>query len=82
MIKKMKNPPSFKDVEVKAKNLSPKDFLQLGMDRVVYIKPVDVEGVQAYAIQAADGTTLGVEDSFDHAVGAVQNSDLDTVLLQ
>lgn len=82
MIKKLKNTPTLKDVEVKARDLSSQDLLQLGMDRVVYIKPVTLEGVQAYAIQAADGTTLGVEESFDHAVGSVQNSDLDTVLLQ
>lgn len=68
--------------KVNVRTLSPDDLLQLGMDRVVYIKPVEVEGIKAYAIQAADGTTLGVEDSFDHAVGAIQNSDLNTVLLQ
>jgi len=65
-----------------ARTLSSSDFLQLGMDRVVYIKPVEIEGSRAYAIRAADGTTLGVEDSFDHAIGAIQNSDLSTVLLQ
>ncbi len=78
----LKNSSEETPVRRNVRALSPDDFMQLGMDRVVYIKPVEVEGVKAYAIQAADGTTLGVEDSFDHAIGAVQNTEMNTVLLQ
>ena len=64
------------------RNLSPQDFLQLGVDYVAYIKSVDIEGGKAYAIQGADGETLGMEESFDLALGMLEMTELNGVLVQ
>lgn len=64
------------------RNLSTDDFLQLGMDHVVYIRSVRGDEGVSYTIHAADGTTLGIEPSFDHAMGSVEATEMSSVLLQ
>lgn len=64
------------------RNLSAEDFLELGMDHVVYIRSAEIEGHTSYTIHAADGTTLRVEESFDHAIGSVEATEMNSVLLQ
>lgn len=38
--------------------LSTDDFLALGLDAVVYTRPVQFDGIKLYAVHAADGTEL------------------------
>ena len=63
------------------KNMSAQDFLNLGIQDIAYIKPVDVEDGTAYAICAADGTTLSVMDTMSTAVTAARQNDLEPVTL-
>ena len=65
------------------KGLSSQEFLQLGMDYIAYIKPVEAEGERiGYAVQSADGQTLSIEESFAAALDNLQASSLHGVLLQ
>jgi hypothetical protein len=63
------------------RELSSQEFLQLGVNHIAYIKSVNIAGAKVYAVQSADGKTLYLEESFDMAVGALQSSDLNGVLL-
>lgn len=52
------------------RRLSPQDFQALGAQQLAYIKPVEVNGMHVYAIHAADGTQLGLQENLGaaHAV--------------
>ncbi|MCE2565959.1 DUF1150 family protein [Komagataeibacter sp. FNDCF1] len=43
----------------------------LGMESVAYIRAVQVEGEDAFAIHAADGTPMAVTDDRETAVNAI-----------
>jgi hypothetical protein len=66
---------------IDVKKLSPDEFLALGVNHIAYIRRVDIDGNQAYAIRSADGKTLGLEPSFDLALGTLRFSDLNDVLV-
>ena len=59
------------------RQLSPRELGMLGMEDVAYIKPVVEDGVEAFAVCAADGTQMAViadrnlarVDSHTHAAG-------------
>lgn len=61
------------------KSLSVRDFLNLGVKDVAYIRPISIDNRQAYAIHAADGTPLSVLDSLDNAIIVVRDNDLEPV---
>lgn len=65
------------------KKLTPKDFLDVGMHQVAYIKPIrsDLDHPGCFAIHAADGSRLSVMDSYDTALAAVRLNDLYPVTL-
>lgn len=63
------------------KALSRQDFLNFGMREMAYIKSVQVYDRKAYAIHAADGTTLSIMESLDTALIAVRHNDLEPVTL-
>lgn len=63
------------------KGLSTQDFLNFGVQQIAYIRPVELEGVEAYAVHAADGTPLSVMDTMDGALMAVKQNDLEAVIL-
>lgn len=67
------------NTETALKALSKQDFLNFGIQQVAYIRPVQVENRQAYAIHAADGTPLSVMDTLGTAVIAVRHNDLEPV---
>ncbi|QHC34472.1 DUF1150 family protein [Komagataeibacter xylinus] len=48
----------------------------LGMEAVAYIRTVQVEGENAFAIHAADGTPLAVAEDRDDAVNAIVQHDM------
>jgi hypothetical protein len=53
------------------RNLSGQQLAALGVSHIAYLKPVIVNGVQGFAIHAADGTPMAVAGSRDIAVAAV-----------
>lgn len=63
------------------RGLSPQDFLQFGLHQIAYIRPVRIMDRAAYALHAADGSTLSVIENFDDAVMTARQSDLQPVTL-
>lgn len=53
------------------RHLSEQQLAALGVSHIAYVKPVMVNGVQGYAIHAADGTPMAVAGDRDVAVAAV-----------
>lgn len=64
------------------RNLTPQDFASLGVGQVAYVRPVVIDGMQAYAIHAANGQPLGALASSAAALGAIRQNDLEPVTLQ
>ena len=67
------------NIELLLKQISSKDFLNLGVEDVAYVKAVRIEGKRVYAIHGADGTPLSVERTRDLAVMAVKNNEMHAV---
>jgi len=59
--------------------MSPRDFINLGLDHVAYIKTVLDEGAVSYAIHGADGTLLATLPDHDVAFAAVRQHDMEPV---
>jgi len=53
------------------RHLSEQQLAALGVSRIAYVKPVMVNGVQGFAIHAADGTPMAVAGDREVAVAAV-----------
>lgn len=53
------------------RHLSEQQLAALGVSHIAYVKPVTVNGVQGFAIHAADGTPMAVAGNRDVAVAAV-----------
>jgi len=64
------------------RGLSSSDFLSFGIQDVAYIRPIEVEGQDAFAIYAADGTPLSVVDNEQDAVLLAKQNDLETISIQ
>lgn len=70
------------NVQTLLRNLSQKDFRELGVQHIAYIRPVRREENQiAYSIHAADGNLLSVMDSLHEAAIAARLNDLEPVTL-
>lgn len=63
------------------KNLSSQDFLTFGMHDIAYVRRVEVEGQEAFAVHAADGTPLSVLDTQDEALSVIRHNDLESTVL-
>lgn len=64
------------------KNLSNQDFLLFGINQIAYIRPTHVMGRDAFALHGADGAALAVIESFEGAVIAARQNDMEPVTLQ
>lgn len=63
------------NLQIALKGLSPEMFAHLGENQVVYIKPVEVDGVSSFAVHAANGQKLAIFDSYEAAVStSVENN--------
>ncbi len=65
------------------KEMTPCDFLKIGIDEIAYVRPMSVRGVEkkVYAIHAADGTQLSVMETLDLARATLAHNDLMQVTL-
>ncbi len=61
------------------RHLSSQAFLTLGALQIAYVRPVEVDGQPAYAVHAADGTTLAVVGNRDIAFITARQCDLEPV---
>ena len=59
------------------RDLSPSELGMLGMADVAYIKPVLIEGAEAFAVHAADGTQMAVIADRDIAFAVVRQHELE-----
>jgi len=58
------------------RHMSEQQLAALGLSRIAYVKPVTVNGVQGFAIHAADGTPMAVAGDRDVAVAAVAQHEM------
>jgi len=66
--------PAATSVEAAAfdiRHLSEEQLAKLGVAQIAYVKPVFVNGVQGFAIHAADGTAMAVAGDRDVAIAAI-----------
>lgn len=54
-----------------------KDFINLGMNDLAYVKAVTIEGRPLYAIHAADGTPLTVVSDRNVALATIRQHEMD-----
>ena len=53
------------------RQISAAQLAQLGMQQVAYVKQVEVDGNQGFAIHAADGTPMAVAGDREVAIAAI-----------
>ena len=53
------------------RRISAAQLAQLGMQQVAYVKQVEVDGNQGFAIHAADGTPMAVAGDREVAIAAI-----------
>ncbi len=61
------------------RQLSPRELGLLGMEDVAYVKRVVVDGSDAFAVHAADGTQIAVMPNRDVAFAVVRQHDMEPV---
>jgi hypothetical protein len=59
------------------RQLSPRELGMLGMEDLAYIKPVVEDGVEAFAVCAADGTQMAVIPNRNLAFAVVRQHDME-----
>jgi hypothetical protein len=59
------------------RQLSARELGMLGMEDVAYIKPVVEDGVEAFAVCAADGTQMAVIPNRNLAFAVVRQHDME-----
>jgi len=68
--------PGQEVVTFDVRHLSEQQLAALGVSHIAYVKPVMVNGVQGFAIHAADGTPMAVAGNRDVAVAAVMQHEM------
>jgi hypothetical protein len=64
------------------KQLSPKEFLGVGLNQIAYIRSIPTGGDEAvFSIHAADGTQISVVPNYEEAIMAARTNDLHPVTL-
>jgi hypothetical protein len=58
------------------RNISIEQLARLGVSQIAYVKPIVMNGAQAYAIHAADGTPMAVAGDRDIAIAAVHQQEM------
>jgi hypothetical protein len=58
------------------RQLSPKQFSNLGVSQLAYVKPVFLNGARAFAIHGADGTPMAVAGDEAVALAAIEQHEM------
>ena len=61
------------------RRLSQQDFASLGLNELAYVRSVEVDGDEGFAVYAADGTPLMVAAGEQAAWDAIQDHDMTPV---
>ncbi len=64
-----------------AHGISTRELAALGMSQLAYIKAVTVDGEEAFAIHAADGTPMALTDDRDVALAAILQHEMVPALI-
>ena len=62
-------------------NFTQQDIRELGIHQLAYIRPVAVDNTTAYAIHAADGTTLSIMEDITQARFVIEDNELECATL-
>jgi hypothetical protein len=62
--------------QVDIRHISIEQLARLGVSQIAYVKPILMNGSQAYAIHAADGTPMAVAGNRDVAIAAVHQQEM------
>jgi hypothetical protein len=68
--------PAQEVVAFDVRHLSQQQLAALGVSHIAYVKAVMVNGVQGFAIHAADGTPMAVAGNRDVAIAAVMQHEM------
>jgi len=68
--------PAQEVVAFDVRHMSEQQLAALGVSHIAYVKPVMVNGVQGFAIHAADGTPMAVAGDREVAVAAVMQHEM------
>ncbi|MEQ8653694.1 MAG: DUF1150 family protein [Kiloniellales bacterium] len=63
------------------RNITQQDFAALGLGQVAYVRPMMIDGHQAFAVHAANGRAIAALASDAAAQGAIRENDLEPVAL-
>jgi hypothetical protein len=61
------------------RRMSPRDLMALGVSDLAYVKPVEIEGQNLFAVFTADGTQVAVLPSREAAIATILRHDLEVV---
>ncbi len=63
------------------RSLSTQDFASLGTNEIAYVRPVVMNGAQAFSIHAADGTPIGAAPNAQLAAAAIRQHEMEPALV-
>ncbi len=63
-------------------NLTEQDLAGLGMHQMAYLREAKMDGIQGFAICAADGSVIGFAPNRVKAMAAVMQHDMELVSVQ
>jgi len=61
------------------REISPQALMTMGVSDLAYVRPIQIEGQNLFAVYAADGTQLTVLPSYELAVVTIRRNDLEPV---
>jgi hypothetical protein len=66
--------PAIERVDIR--HISIEQLARLGVAQIAYVKPIVMNGAQAYAIHQADGTPMAIAGDRDVAIAAVHQHEM------
>jgi hypothetical protein len=63
--------PAAEQITFDVRHLSEQQLAALGVSHIAYVKPVVVNGINGFAIHAADGTPMAVTGDREVAIAAI-----------
>jgi len=64
------------------RHISVEQLAELGMSRIAYVKPVQVDGKNGFAIHAANGAPMALTEDRDVAIAVILQHEMVPALVQ
>ena len=58
------------------RHISVEQLAELGVSRIAYVKPVEVDGKQGFAIHAANGAPMALTEDRDVAIAVITQNEM------